>query len=331
MESHTNLLLDIYDSAQHCTMSDFNRYALNKFKKVLPFDFAVIVDFSATQQQKFTIQSIHLHDAPVEKLLDRPKAIGTESLNQNGALSSRDFVLKKALAQRGNSVTANLTEGVSDPEVLDYCRKYETAHSLTFVSDRAAIHTVPTVALWRAVKGNPYSEKDAHAANVLLPHILQAKSINGRLKVFPSSETNGIFTALASLDGCLHFVESEVIRLIQLEWKEWTPPLLPRVLIDSLRQNNEKVFTGASICVKAALQGNMICMTITEKRDRTTQLSAAEYRAAVLAAEGLTYKEIAKKLDISPATIRNQLHSAYRKLGVSNKTALRNALPEFVR
>jgi DNA-binding CsgD family transcriptional regulator len=144
-------------------------------------------------------------------------------------------------------------------------------------------------------------------------------------------ETNGIFTALASLDGCLHFVESEVIRLIQLEWKEWTPPLLPRVLIDSLRQNNEKVFTGASICVKAALQGNMICMTITEKRDRTTQLSAAEYRAAALAAEGLTYKEIAKKLDISPATIRNQLHSAYRKLGVSNKTALRNALPEFVR
>lgn len=329
MESHVNLLLDIYDSAQHCTMPDFNRYALNKFKNVLQFDSAVIVDFSAIQQQKFIIQSIHLHDAPVEKMLDRPKAVGTESLNRNGALSSRDFVLKKALAERGQSVIANLTQGVSDPYVLNYCRKYETAHSLTFVSDQKTVHTVPTIALWRAVKANAYSPKDAHAANMLLPHVLQAKRINRRLNVFPSSETDGSSTALATPGGCLHFVDPEAIRLIQLEWKEWTPPLLPSPLIDSLRQNSEMIFVGVAIYVKASMQGNMICLTITEKRKQQMPLSMAEYRAARLAAEGLTYKEIARQLDISPATIRNQLHSAYRKLGVSNKTALRNVLPEL--
>nr|WP_217343684.1 helix-turn-helix transcriptional regulator [Noviherbaspirillum sp. L7-7A]MBV0877753.1 helix-turn-helix transcriptional regulator [Noviherbaspirillum sp. L7-7A] len=329
MESQLNLLLDIYDSAQHCTIPDFNQHALNKFRNVLQFDSAVIVDFSAIQQQKFIIQSIHLHDAPVEKMLDRPKAMGTESLNRNGALSSRDFVLKKALAERGNSVIANLTEGVSDPDILDYCRKYETAHSLTFVSSQPTIHTVPTIALWRAVKTNPYSEKDAHAANMLLPHILQAKRINGRLNVSSSPTADGSSTALATHDGCLHFVDPEVIRLIQLEWKEWTPPLLPRPLIDSLRQNNEMMFVGTSIQVKASVQGNVICMTITEKRKHPIPLSMAEYRAARLAAEGLSYKEIARQLDISPATIRNQLHSAYRKLGVSNKTALRNALPDL--
>lgn len=329
MESHVNLLLDIYDSAQHCTMPDFNQYALNKFKNVLQFESAVIVDFSAIQQQNFIIQSIHLHDAPVEKMLDRPKAMGTESLNKNGALSSRDFVLKKALAERGKSVIANLTEGVSDPYILDYCRKYETAHSLTFVSGQKTIHTVPTVALWRAVKANAYSQKDAHAANMLLPHVLQAKRINGRLNLSRSSETDGSSTALATPGGCLHFVDPEVIRLIQLEWKEWTPPLLPGLLINSLRQNREMMFVGVSIYVKASVQGNMICMTITEKRRQQMPLSTAEYRAARLASEGLTYKEIARQLDISPATIRNQLHSAYRKLGVSNKTALRNVLPEL--
>ncbi|HEX8885725.1 MAG TPA: helix-turn-helix transcriptional regulator [Noviherbaspirillum sp.] len=329
MESQLNLLLDIYDSAQHCTIPDFNQYALNKFKNVLQFDSAVIVDFSAVQQQKFIIQSIHLHDAPVEKMLDRPKAIGTESLNRNGALSSRDFVLKKALAERGNSVIANLTEGVSDPDVLDYCRKYETAHSLTFVSSQPTIRTVPTIALWRAVRTNAYSEKDAHAANMLLPHIFQAKRINGRLNLFSSPEADGSSTALATHDGCLHFVDPEVIRLIQLEWKEWTPPLLPRLLIDSLRQNNEMMFVGTAIQVKASVQGNVICMTITEKHSQPMPLSMAEYRAARLAAEGLTYKEIARQLAISPATIRNQLHSAYRKLGVPNKTALRNALSEL--
>ena len=89
------------------------------------------------------------------------------------------------------------------------------------------------------------------------------------------------------------------------------------------------MFVGVAICIKAALQGNMICMTITEKRNQQMPLSTAEYRAARLAAEGLTYKEIARQLDISPATIRNQLHSAYQKLGVSNKTALRNVLPDL--
>jgi len=329
MESHATFLLDIYDSAQHCTSPDFNQYALDKFKNVLQFDSAVIVDFSAAQQQKFIIQSIHLHDAPVEKMLDRPKAIGTESLNRNGALSSRDFVLKKALAERGKSVIANLTEGVSDLHVLDYCRKYETAHSLTFVSARTTAYTAPTIALWRAAKGNAYAEKDAHTANMLLPHVLQARRINARLHVSPSSSTDVNAAALATPDGCLHFVEPEVIRLMQLEWKEWTPPLLPRILVDSLRRNNEKMFVGAAICIKATLQENMICMSITEKSNQQMSLSTAEYRAARLAAEGLTYKEIARRLDISPATIRNQLHSAYRKLGVSNKTALRNVLAEL--
>lgn len=329
MESYANLLLDIYDSAQHCTSPQFNQYALEKFRNVLQFDSAVIVDFSVKQQQQFIIQAIHLHDAPVEKILDRPKAVGTETLTSNGTLSSRDFVLKKALAERGNSVIADLAEEVSDPHILEYCRKYETAHSLTFVSGQTAVHTVPTIALWRAVKSNPYSEKDAHAANMLLPHILQAKRINGRLNALPSPAADGHAIALATHDGCLHFADTEVIRLIQLEWKEWRPPLLPRFLMDAMRQNNDRMFVGLSISVRASLQGNMICMAITEKRRQKTELSTAEYRAAKLAAEGLSYKEIARQLHISPATIRNQLHSTYKKLGVSNKTALRNALPEF--
>lgn len=41
-----------------------------------------------------------------------------------------------------------------------------------------------------------------------------------------------------------------------------------------------------------------------------------------MAAEGLPYKSIARELGKSPATVRNQLHAIYQKLGVGNRTAL---------
>ena len=51
-------------------------------------------------------------------------------------------------------------------------------------------------------------------------------------------------------------------------------------------------------------------------------LTPAEQLVAAMAAEGLAYKSIARELGKSPATVRNQLHAVYQKLGVGNRTAL---------
>ena len=56
------------------------------------------------------------------------------------------------------------------------------------------------------------------------------------------------------------------------------------------------------------------------------RLTPAERLVAALAMRGTPYKSIARALDKSPATVRNQLHVIYRKLGVSNRTALACAL-----
>lgn len=52
------------------------------------------------------------------------------------------------------------------------------------------------------------------------------------------------------------------------------------------------------------------------------RLTPAERLVAALAMRGTPYKIIARSLDKSPATVRNQLHMIYQKLGVSNRTAL---------
>lgn len=56
------------------------------------------------------------------------------------------------------------------------------------------------------------------------------------------------------------------------------------------------------------------------------RLTPAERLVAAMAMHGTPYKIIARSLEKSPATVRNQLHMIYQKLGVSNRTALSCAL-----
>lgn len=62
------------------------------------------------------------------------------------------------------------------------------------------------------------------------------------------------------------------------------------------------------------------------RRDEGALLTASERRVAVLAAEGLRNKDVASTLFLSPKTVEFHLGNAYRKLGVSNRTALARAL-----
>ncbi|WP_425410492.1 response regulator transcription factor [Hyphococcus sp.] len=52
----------------------------------------------------------------------------------------------------------------------------------------------------------------------------------------------------------------------------------------------------------------------------TLKLTPRELESLALLADGLTNKEIARKLDISPNTVKTHLARVYEKLGVSRRT-----------
>lgn len=61
-------------------------------------------------------------------------------------------------------------------------------------------------------------------------------------------------------------------------------------------------------------------------RGLEARLSAREREVSHLAAAGLADKEIARRLGISPTTVRTHIDNAYRKLGVNNRVALTRCL-----
>jgi DNA-binding CsgD family transcriptional regulator len=57
-----------------------------------------------------------------------------------------------------------------------------------------------------------------------------------------------------------------------------------------------------------------------------TVLTAQQYEIAQLAAAGLSNKQIAERLFLSPRTVGYHLHQVFPKLGVTSRAALRDAL-----
>jgi DNA-binding CsgD family transcriptional regulator len=55
-------------------------------------------------------------------------------------------------------------------------------------------------------------------------------------------------------------------------------------------------------------------------------LTSREREVALLCDQGLPDKQIARRLDLSPATVRNHISHCYRKLGVNNRVALGRVL-----
>jgi DNA-binding CsgD family transcriptional regulator len=332
MEILDTLLLDIYDSAHQCDAYDFSESSLRTLKNALHFDSATMVDYAVSARHEVAIQTIHLHHVPIEKLHDRAAFAGAEILTPQGTLVSRDVVLQAAFANRGRSITADVDHAFHNDPLRDYCRKYENAHSLVLASPTRDA-TLSLAAFWRADRQRAYDKADVVVASRVLPHLLLAKRINQRLalKIPPHTGHTGRTThstratVLATFDGRLYFVDAAAISLLQREWKQWLPPLLPQTLTDYLRRCGRQQYVGKTIAIASTVQGNLLCIEIMALQSAAT-LTPAERRVAHLAASGLQYKEIAKSLNVAPATVRNQLHAVYRKLGVTNKTSLAAAL-----
>ena len=66
--------------------------------------------------------------------------------------------------------------------------------------------------------------------------------------------------------------------------------------------------------------------SIKQTSGEAVALSAQEYRVAELAAAGRTSKEIAVQLSLSHRTVDSHLAQAFRKLGVTRRAGLSNAL-----
>jgi two-component system nitrate/nitrite response regulator NarL len=61
---------------------------------------------------------------------------------------------------------------------------------------------------------------------------------------------------------------------------------------------------------------------IAKARARSHHLTARERQIILVLSDGITNKEIGRRLRLAEGTVKVHLHHIYRKLGIANRTAL---------
>jgi len=178
------------------------------------------------------------------------------------------------------------------------------------------------LSLYRGSDAPPFDEGDRCLQEIVMPHLAAAWHANWMhhfegMQIAWEEPRNGL--ALFDRHGMVHASNASFAALMRSEWPHWdgsTMPVSLRNLIGSCGK-----YDGRRLRIEALQQRDLTVLRVRPRLPLDT-LSPREAEIARWYREGLSYKQIAARLDCSPYTVRHHLRAVYDKLGVSNKTAL---------
>lgn len=302
------MLFDLYSGARDLPLAEFGELGFGIVRSVLPIHSGMFGHGTYDARGYVTIHTLHRHEVPAERLLERVNLPGP------------DPAIRNSLAHAGQTVhTPTQAHARDNADLGRYIRRYDIWNAFTLIPGVPAGAPTDGVTVWTGrMKRSMSAAKLTGNAHQVLPHLLLANSINRRLQ---TGET-GPACAVAAADGVLLSASPAALALLSAEWPDWNPPHLPKPLTAALQ--TRRYVEAGTLSISASMSNQLLFIRLT--RRTAPSLSPAEQRVAAMAVAGAAYKEIARDCNVSLSTVRNQLHTIYTKLGVSNKTALAKAL-----
>ncbi|WP_231516989.1 helix-turn-helix transcriptional regulator [Marinobacterium lacunae] len=157
-----------------------------------------------------------------------------------------------------------------------------------------------------------------------MPHLLSAASINQIRSLHALLDTRDEghpALAVCNREGVLVSSEPGLTDLLLTEWPEWRGPKLPF-------QPGKEGYHGKQLVVDIHDKEDLLLL-VARQLYPIEQLSTREQDVATRFGQGLTYKEIARDIGVSPNTVRHYLRSIYRKLGINNKADISRLLHDI--
>ena len=312
------LSLALQRGARREPAAGFVEWAFGALKQQLPFDTAMWATGYLEPGQAPVMQTAQLHRQPPQMLVDY------------AAIGGSDVLLAAAVSQPGIAIAAD-TPTWAPPQVLDYLQRYGIAHALATCTIDPQTRLITGISLWRADAARPYTEPERQLMQAVFPHLIEARTQNRLLQLVHAANprvTAPWVPAAADTAGLLHHADDEFVHLLPEEWPGWTGPYLPDPLRQALQAGEATRITGRQLVFKLAPLGDL---TLVQARRCAPldRLTTREREVAMHTAQGLTHKEIARLLALSPATVRTHLATSCRRIGVRNKAQLAAVVNEL--
>lgn len=314
---HSDLLLRLYRQSHELPIAQFQDEALNLLRPVLPFDSAMWGAATLTPGG-IDIHTIHLHRQPVEMLQSYEDVKHLDTAAQAvGLHPSETLAFDAEVWFRGRHQGA----------LREHGRRFEQSHFFIAGLVNPDTRFTRWLTLFRARTDAHCTESERLRLAGLLPHLQQALELNRltHLKdVVQAKGGEGMGSALADSRGMIHHMDAIFEHALRNEWAGWQGPWLPAAVVVAAQRGEQRV-VGRTLAITQFSQHGLLWLRV-RPLCAADALTAREAIVARLTAMGLTHKQIAARLQRSPATVRNQIRSIYDKLGVANVAALVEAL-----
>jgi DNA-binding CsgD family transcriptional regulator len=304
LQRYSRLIYDLHAGSRDVPPAAFQDWAIVRLRRDLPFASAWW-GVATTPAAGDTV----LHSAAYGTRPDFTREIE--------AIRDVDDVHERILKPPGVTV---LKDGHSADPML---RRFDARHDLHSILATAVPDSSGTVmqfiSLYRPEGARPFTEAERAVKEALVPHLMRAWQTNWEA---PPAHGEAPPAALLSTDGDVIHADARFTALLRAAWPGWCGR---RLVLRDDGFDGPRTAT-ARIALTVVPGGAPGTRRVLLRPNRNGALTAREHAVAAHYANGLSYKEIAKALGITPDTVRSYIKACYAKLDVRNKVQLQQAL-----
>jgi DNA-binding CsgD family transcriptional regulator len=211
-----------------------------------------------------------------------------------------------------------------NPDVAAFSRRHALDHAMAITVELPGSGLLFFAALYRGDASPAFDDGDSALFAEFFAHLLHHWRMRVRELLLGARPRASDAFALADAHGNLLYLGARLGGLLHEHHPAWDGSALPAELASMVARAPAVVALGAH---RLTLQpcGELVTLAL-ERGGRAARLPPRERSVAMLYAQGRSYKEIARLLGLSPATVRTYLRSVYVQLGVRNKIELSGAL-----
>jgi DNA-binding CsgD family transcriptional regulator len=204
-----------------------------------------------------------------------------------------------------------------------FCETQDIAQVLFAICAGPERQRATHVSLYRRTR-HRFNRGDAGLLELAIEHVACALELNRLHWMHASDDVVGrAASALFDSHGVLQYADDAFLELAALEWPSWVRTGLPDLARTWLIHDTSSspVFAGARIRLQSERLGDYVLLR-ARPAGISGVLSPRELTVARIFCDGRTYKDVARRLGIAPATVRHHLRHIYVKLGVTTKSEL---------
>jgi len=292
----------------------FQDWALEQIKPLIPFDHCKWGS-GIVLNNRATVHTLHLHNLP------------EESNDTYFKHQCNDAILAKMIANRDKTVTYDRYEitprevFITLPIYREHCQKYDLEQLISTMVPEPISNLFSVISLSRSRYDRPFSSTEKRIKTMLTPVLTEARSHNIFIHMIRSNRRHSGYSAISDGQGVLREAERLFSESLLEEWPGWEGPKLNFAPEALLQGERTAIFHGEKLNIRIVPLHDLFLLQI-EKRSILDDLTAAEQKVSTLLLQGLSDKEIAIRLHISPKTVGHHLQHIYHKTGIPNRAQM---------